>query len=232
MWKALAPCVLSMGALSMGVVGCSSTQSQLMAPTTSEADSRAAIGRMLDDWHDAAAKADEARYFGHMRQDAVFLGTDATERWDKAAFQKYSHPHFAKGKAWTFRASRRAIILDAGGTMAHFDEDLVTQNLGPARGTGVVAWAGDRWVLVHYNLTITVPNNRFEAAKDAAGAVYLRNDDSMALVGFLAGAWVARVPNGERVEEHWTSGSGGTLMGSGRTISEGETVFLDRKSNV
>ena len=41
----------------------------------------AEIGRELDDFHDAAAHADEARYFGHFAAGAVFLGTDATERW-------------------------------------------------------------------------------------------------------------------------------------------------------
>ena len=58
------------------------------------------IDGVVDDWHDAAAKADETRYFAHFTDDGVFLGTDATERWDVPAFRKYAHPHFAKGKAW------------------------------------------------------------------------------------------------------------------------------------
>lgn len=37
---------------------------------------------MLDDWHQAAAVADEARYFGHFAPNGVFMSTDATERWD------------------------------------------------------------------------------------------------------------------------------------------------------
>lgn len=224
MWKALALCVIF---AVLAVAGCSSTPSALNFPAHSEEASRQAIARMLDDWHDAASQADEARYFGHLRQDAVFLGTDASERWDKVAFQKYAHPHFAKGKAWAFRASRREVVLDAGGSMAHFDEDLVTKNLGPARGSGVVAWAGDRWLIVHYNLTITVPNDRFDAAKDAAGAVLLHNDDTMSVVGFLAGSWVARVPDGERIEEHWTAASDGMLIGTGRTSAQGQTVFFE-----
>ena len=43
-----------------------------------------------------------------MTDDAVFLGTDATERWDTAAFKGYAQPHFDEGKAWSFRATRRA----------------------------------------------------------------------------------------------------------------------------
>ena len=46
----------------------------------------------LDDFHDAAAKADEDRYFGRFAPGGVFLGTDATERWDVKAFRAYAHP--------------------------------------------------------------------------------------------------------------------------------------------
>lgn len=219
--------VLGVVMLLQGSIGCAAAPHAGVADSGSESDAQGAIGRMLDDWHDAAAKADEARYFSHLHHDAVFLGTDASERWDKAAFQKYAHPHFAKGKAWSFRASRRAIMLDAGGTMAHFDEDLDTENLGPARGSGVVAWADNRWVLLHYNLTLTIPNSRFEAAKDAVAAVYLQSEDQLGRVAFLAGSWVARVPGGERAEEHWTSAEGGTLIGSARTIAGGGTTFFE-----
>src|SRR5262249_25886832 len=50
---------------------------------------RHAINGVLDDWHDAAAKADEERYFSHFAESAVFLGTDATERWDTTAFRSF-----------------------------------------------------------------------------------------------------------------------------------------------
>ena len=72
-----------------------------------------AIAAVLDDWHRAAAQADEARYFSHFAEGAVFLGTDQTERWTKAAFQTWAHPIFLRGKAWSFRAMRRAITLAA-----------------------------------------------------------------------------------------------------------------------
>src|SRR5919204_5443286 len=80
-----------------------------------------AIASALDDFHDAAARADEDRYFAHFAPGGVFLGTDATERWDVAAFRAYAHPHFAKGKAWSFRAVRRAVVVHEGGRVAWFD---------------------------------------------------------------------------------------------------------------
>ncbi len=123
-----------------------------------------AIARELDDMHDAAAHADEARYFGHFAPDGVFLGTDATERWDVQSFRAYAHPYVSKGKAWTFRGVRRRIAVR--GDVAWFEEDLETQNLGPARGSGVLVNAGGRWLVEQYVLSITVPNDKFKAVKD------------------------------------------------------------------
>ncbi|HEU0053410.1 MAG TPA: nuclear transport factor 2 family protein, partial [Longimicrobium sp.] len=123
-----------------------------------------AIARELDDFHDAAAQADEARYFAHFAPDGVFLGTDATERWDVQAFRAYSHPYFAKGKAWTFHGVRRRIAVR--GDVAWFEEDLETQNLGPARGSGVLVFSGGRWLIEQYVLSITVPNEKFKAVRE------------------------------------------------------------------
>src|SRR5260370_41840685 len=38
------------------------------------------VWRVLDDWHAAAAAADEARYFAHFAPYGVFLGTGAAAR--------------------------------------------------------------------------------------------------------------------------------------------------------
>src|SRR4051812_4065520 len=96
------------------------------------------ITKVLDDWHLAAAGANEDAYFAALDGHAVFLGTDATERWDKDQFRAFAHPYFAKGKAWNFKATRRAINFSSDGKVAWFDEDLDTPNLGPCRGSGVL----------------------------------------------------------------------------------------------
>src|SRR6266568_7290031 len=96
------------------------------------------VASVLDDWHAAAAAADESRYFGHFTAEAVFLGTDATERWTREEFRKYAHPHFAKGKAWSFVAVSRRVSFSPDRSVAWFDERLDTPNLGPARGSGVL----------------------------------------------------------------------------------------------
>jgi hypothetical protein len=125
------------------------------------------IAAMLDDWHDAAAKADERRYFDHFAPHGVFLGTDATERWDVPAFRAYAHPRFASGRAWSFRAVERHVhVSDAN--FAWFDERLATERLGPARGSGAVVRGSDGvWRIEQYNLTLTIPNERFEDVRRA-----------------------------------------------------------------
>lgn len=144
-----------------------SSESDAASPPAGVSSDRAAAKRLiadvLDDWHKAASDADEERYFGHFAPDAVFMGTDATERWEVEAFRTYAHPHFAKGKAWSFRVVRRAVMVE--GKLGWFDEDLTTPNLGPARGSGVMRHDGKTWRILHYNLTITVPNERFKEVK-------------------------------------------------------------------
>jgi hypothetical protein len=131
------------------------------------------VAAVIDDWHAAAAVADEARYFGHMTEDSVFLGTDATERWTKEQFRAYAHPHFAKGKAWSFRSVRRNLSFSKDGRVAWFDEDLATPNLGPSRGSGVLVRDGDVWRIAQYNLSVPIPNGVFDDVKkviEGAGA--------------------------------------------------------------
>jgi ketosteroid isomerase-like protein len=131
------------------------------------AASDAKIRAVLDDWHAAAAAADEKRYFGHLAEESIFLGTDATERWTKAQFYAYAHPYFEKGKAWSFRAIRRDVIFSPDGKMAWFDEDLETGGLGPCRGSGVLVEANGAWKILHYNLALTVPNESLKAVMQA-----------------------------------------------------------------
>ena len=35
--------------------------------------------------------------------DAVFIGTDAGERWTIDEFEAYAEPHFSAGRGWTYR---------------------------------------------------------------------------------------------------------------------------------
>jgi hypothetical protein len=123
------------------------------------------VASVLDDWHRAAAAADETRYFGHFTAEAVFLGTDATERWTREEFRRYAHPHFAKGKAWRFVAISRHVSFSQDRSVAWFDEALDTPNLGPARGSGVLLREGGQWRIAQYNLSVPIPNDLMDEFK-------------------------------------------------------------------
>ncbi|MDC0710494.1 nuclear transport factor 2 family protein [Stigmatella sp. ncwal1] len=128
------------------------------APAAPAVPKVAAPAAVLDDWHKAAAEADEARYFGHFTAEGVFLGTDATERWTRDAFRAWAKPYFTRGKAWSFRAVSRNLVVSKDGTVAWFDEVLDTPNMGPCRGSGVLVKEGNLWKIAQYNLSVPIPN--------------------------------------------------------------------------
>lgn len=133
--------------------GCRSTTEQ-------KVPSPEAVHAVLDDWHNAASEADFERYFAHFTSDsAVFMGTDATERWTVAEFKPWSKPYFDDGEAWDFEPVDRHINFSENGRTAWFDESLDTPNLGSARGSGVLINQGDEWKIAHYNLSIPIPNS-------------------------------------------------------------------------
>ncbi len=116
------------------------------------------IDLMLTTWHLAAADADFDTYFNHMTEDAVFIGTDATENWTVDEFKAYSKPYFDKGKAWSFTTLERTIFIDPQlPGIGWFDELLDTQ-MGICRGSGVVKRVDSQWKVQHYVLSIAVPN--------------------------------------------------------------------------
>jgi len=112
---------------------------------------------MLDSFNSAAAKADYNEYFNFYTDDAIFTGTDATERWDKKAFMVWAKPIFDKGSAWNFTALKRHIYFDKTGTLAWFDELLNTQ-MKICRGSGILVKQGTDWKVQQYILSTTIPN--------------------------------------------------------------------------
>lgn len=115
------------------------------------------INNVLDAWHKAASEANFETYFGLMTEDAVFIGTDATENWNLTEFKAYSKPHFDKGKAWSFTAVERNIYLNTSEDFAWFDELLDTQ-MKICRGSGILKKVDGEWKIGHYVLSIAVPN--------------------------------------------------------------------------
>ncbi len=122
---------------------------------------KAEIGNLLDQWHSAAGEADFEGYFGLMGEDSRYLGTDATENWNLDEFKGFSKPYFDRGKAWDFTALARNIYFSESGKTAWFDE-LLDTHMGICRGSGVLTLQDGEWVIEHYVLSLTVPNEQVD----------------------------------------------------------------------
>lgn len=141
-------------------------------PATDE--DRVAIASLLDSLNTAAAAADYNAYFGFYSDDAVFIGTDATENWNKQEFMEWSKPYFDKGKAWSFKSIERNIYFHNTGDLAWFDELLDTQ-MKICRGSGVVVKNDGVWKIQQYVLSMTIPNSLV----DSVVAIKSAEEDSL-----------------------------------------------------
>ncbi|MGL2962774.1 nuclear transport factor 2 family protein [Flavobacterium sp. RSB2_4_14] len=119
------------------------------------------INATLNSWHKAAAEANFNNYFDALTEDAIFIGTDATENWNKKEFQAYAKPHFDKGKAWSFTVLERHIYFSKEKKLAWFDELLNTQ-MKICRGSGVLVLIDGKWKIKQYVLSMTIPNENVD----------------------------------------------------------------------
>jgi ketosteroid isomerase-like protein len=119
------------------------------------------INSLLDNWHLAAANADLDTYFSTLDDEAIYIGTDASERWTKSEFFKFCEPHFKKGKTWDFKAYDRKIYFSEDGKTAWFNELLNTW-MGVCRASGVLTLKDNHWKISHYHLSVTVKNEEMK----------------------------------------------------------------------
>jgi hypothetical protein len=129
-----------------------------LLPAMSLADNqRAAIDALIDGLHQDAHEGNFQTYFDRYTPDAVFLGTDKSERWTIDQFKVYAEPAFEDGHGWTYSVKERN--WEGEGTTRWFDEVLLNEKLGHCRGTGVVEFIDGEWKIAHYALTMLVPND-------------------------------------------------------------------------
>lgn len=131
----------------------------LLTSCTSLPHSPSDVASIVDAWHEAAAQADEITYFRLLAEDAIFLGTDSTERWTKSEFLAFVHPYFSAGRGWRYVPRDRSIYFSSDGSMAWFEEKLDNDKYGELRGTGVLRRERDGWRIVHYSMSFPVPND-------------------------------------------------------------------------
>ena len=121
------------------------------------ADDQHEINNLLDGLHEDAHNGNFESYFDRYSSNAVFLGTDKTERWTIEEFKAYAKPAFSDGHGWTYAVIERN--WEGDGNTRWFDEILLNEKLGHCRGTGVVELINGEWKISHYALTMLVPNS-------------------------------------------------------------------------
>lgn len=116
------------------------------------------ISLVLNLLNEYASKADFQKYFDLFAKESTFIGTDATEIWNKKEFMSFAKPFFDKGKGWNFKSLKRNITLNDSKTIAWFDELLETQ-MKICRGSGILEKIDGEWKIRQYVLSMTVPND-------------------------------------------------------------------------
>lgn len=119
------------------------------------------INQLMNNWHHAAAVADEETFFGSMTPDAHYLGTDETEDWTRDEMKEWAKDIFKRDTAWDFKTKKRNIYLYKDNKLAWFDETLDTW-MGVCRGSGVVILTKDGWKIKQFVLSVAVPNDKID----------------------------------------------------------------------
>ncbi|OJF69886.1 protein with SnoaL 3 domain, NTF 2 superfamily [Alteromonas sp. V450] len=130
----------------------------MLSVTNVQATEKDNINRVLDSLHENASLAKFEEYFNLYSDDAVFIGTDASEIWTIGEFKKYAKPYFDNGNGWTYNPRNRHIYFSPNQNVAWFDELLDNEKLGETRGTGVLVRYENEWKVSQYHLTIPIPN--------------------------------------------------------------------------
>jgi ketosteroid isomerase-like protein len=129
---------------------------------------RFVIDSLINEWHHAAAISNAKAFFGFMTKDAVYIGTDSSERWHRDELAAWSGKYFERPSAWDFKPISRNITFSPGKDVAWFDELLDTW-MGVCRSTGVVELVDQQWKLVHYQLSLTLPNEKLDDFRKLIG---------------------------------------------------------------
>jgi hypothetical protein len=120
-----------------------------------------AIDTLLNRWHHAAAVADEDAFFGLMTEEAIYIGTDATERWLRDELKEWSKEFFNRETAWAFTPLSRNTTIAPGGQIAWMDELLDTW-MGTCRSTGILQRTNGEWKIIYYHLSVALPNDKLD----------------------------------------------------------------------
>lgn len=124
-------------------------------------DEEKAVAMLIDNWHHAAAVADEEIFFGSMAEDGIYIGTDKTERWLRDEMKEWAKKYFERESAWAFEPFDRNIYLSKDEKIAWWEEKLNTW-MGVCMGSGVAVKEGSEWKIKHFHLGVTIDNDKIQ----------------------------------------------------------------------
>ena len=133
------------------------TSRMIASPTVPPDQTSTGIDILLDQLHSSAANANKDTYFYCFSAEGCFLGTDPLENWHVDEFHEYAQPAFESGKGWTYSCVSRSVTI-YDNTIACFDETLISQQFGHARGTGTLRLESAGWKILQYHLSFPIPN--------------------------------------------------------------------------
>ena len=76
-----------------------------------------------------------------------------------ATLREYVSRHMSPEKGWPYTSLERHLEIGPEGRFAWFDERLMKGDYTEVRGTGVLQRVGGVWLLAHYCLAYTIPND-------------------------------------------------------------------------
>ena len=193
------------------LASCAATPKYASVSMRGDRTTEARVGAILDALHRSASTADEETYFSLFTPEAIFLGTDATERWNIEEFRAFALPYFQKESAWTYTPRERHVTVLPGGDTAFFDEILDQEKYGTCRGSGLLRRLDDRWRIAQYHLTIPIPN---EIASTVSAWITDQSSGTR---------WVYVVRHAEKEKE----GKDPSLTPSGRARAERLAMILE-----
>lgn len=112
------------------------------------------VNSLLNQLHESAMSADWESYFSLYHPDAIFIGTDANERWNMVQFKQYATPT----KGWRYDLQARHLLQI--GDVIVFDEQLYSPSYGISRGTGALINTEQGWKIAQYHLSFPIPNDK------------------------------------------------------------------------
>ena len=110
----------------------SKEKSNVLFSSSNDEVQRTPTDLLLDGLHQDAHEGNFQDYFARYAKNAVFLGTDKTERWTIEEFKAYAKPAFDDGHGWTYSVIERN--WEGDGNIRWFDEILFNEKVRTLQG--------------------------------------------------------------------------------------------------